>query len=267
MEQNCHQNSHNICPSCGFSRSWNIRRGHKRCKRCRKEWSPKFKINGFRATSCMWKKLIKSFLWDKTGKRVASSLNIERHLAHRMIHHLRKIMTRDVPEPFLGIVEIDETFVGGQWRNKPWSVRRFGTKRGHGTSKQAIMGILHRESGCVIAELIPNLKHKTLLDVIKRNVHPESHLYTDGWTGYLPVAKIYKHSQTDHQSGIYVLGEVHTNGIESFWGYLKRRLKTTGGIRKSRFHLYVGEEVWRFNHRHLTLEQQTEKLHELLVAE
>ncbi len=52
--------------------------------------------------------------------------------------------------------------------------------------------------------------------------------------------------------------------MEGFWGVLKRRLKTTGGIRRERLHLYVAEEVWRYNQRKLTEEQQIERLLTLL---
>ena len=192
--------------------------------------------------------------------------NSERHSVHRMLHYLRTLMTNNRVGPFGGIVEIDETFIGGQWRNKPWRIRCKGTKRGHGTSKQAIFGMLSRDSGQVIAFPIPNLKSETLLAALYENLSPEAQVYTDGWTGYTHVVDFFSHQKVDHQSGIYVRGTVHTNGIESFWGYLKRRLKITGGIRIERLPLFLGEEIWRFNNRKLTLDEKTEKLYQLLVA-
>jgi transposase-like protein len=176
-------------------------------------------------------------------------------------------MTHNVPEPFSGVVEVDETFIGGQWRNKPYRIRRLGTKRGHGTSKQAIFGMLSRVTGEVTATPIPNLKSDTLLSVLRVHAQPTALIYTDGWSGYARVYQFFSHEQVDHQAGLYVRGTVHTNSIESFWGYLKRRLKITGGVRKDRLALFLGEEVWRFNHRKLSLEEKTEKLCSLLVAE
>ena len=211
--------------------------------------------------------VIDTFLRDRTGEKVAEVTGLERHTAHRMLHHLRTLMTVDVPGPFSGIVEIDETFIGGQWRNKPWRIRRKGTKRGHGTSKQAIFGMRSRDTGEVIAVPIPNLKGETLLGVMHQHLTEDAVVYTDGWTGYARVNQHFVHASVDHQAGLYVHGTVHTNGIESFWGYLKRRLKTTGGIRTDRLPLFLGEEVWRFNHRTLSRDAQVQKLLALLVAD
>jgi hypothetical protein len=52
-------------------------------------------------------------------------------------------MLRDIPEVFEGESEVDETYLGGQGKNKR-KVQRFqGTKRGRGTSKQLVFGILY----------------------------------------------------------------------------------------------------------------------------
>lgn len=267
MEQFNHQNRSRSCPRCGFSRAWAIRRNHRRCKRCRAEWSAKQRIRGFAASPLQWQEVIRTFLRDRTGVRVAEGTRLERHCVQRMLHHLRVRMTDDVPAPFTGTVEVDETFIGGQWRNKPWRIRRHGTKRGHGTSKQAIFGLLDRSTGQVIATSIPNLKSDTLLTVLRAHAAPAALIYTDGWTGYAHVLDFFAHRQVDHQRGVYVRGAVHTNSIESFWGFLKRRLKITGGVRRDRLAFFLGEEVWRFNHRKLTLEEQTKELYHLLVAE
>ena len=266
MEQFSHQKGSRSCPHCGFSRAWVLRRNKRKCKRCRREWSVRKRVKGFAASLPQWKEVIREFLRDRTNVRVAESVGLERHCAQRMLHHLRTLMTNDVPQPFKGIVEVDETFIGGQWRNKPWRIRRRGTKRGHGTSKQAIFGMLSRSSGQVITTPIPNLKSATLLSILRANARPTAVIYTDGWTGYAHVPDFFLHEQVDHQSGVYVRGTVHTNGIESFWGFLKRRLKITGGVRRDRLALFLGEETWRFNHRKLSLDEKTEKLYRLLVA-
>jgi transposase-like protein len=183
-----------------------------------------------------------------------------------MLSHLRRVMYEDTPGQFRDTVEMDETYVGGQWRNKPARIRRLGTKRGHGTSKQAIFGIYHRKSKTVFVCFVPDLKSRTLLPIIHKQVQLGSVVYTDGYNVYKPLERWYARSTVDHASGEYVRGDVHTNSIESFWGYLKRRLKITGGVRMSRLHLYVAEETWRFNYRTLSLDEKTEKLYQLLVA-
>jgi hypothetical protein len=66
-------------------------------------------------------------------KRVLRALNI-----------VREIMIRDIPEVFEGEVEVDETYIGGQWKNKRKNIRNKGSKRGRGTSKQPVFGVLCR---------------------------------------------------------------------------------------------------------------------------
>ena len=60
-----------------------------------------------------------------------------------------------------------------------------------------------------------------------------------------------------HHAGEYSDGKgSHINGLEGFWGYLKRRLAAKGGIRKERLPFYLAEYVWRYNHRNNDIETQ-----------
>ena len=78
-------------------------------------------------------------------------------------------------------------------------------------------------------------------------------------------AKGYVHRLVEHQKGKYTDKHgSHINGLEGFWGYLKRKLASKGGIRKERLPLYLAEYVWRYNHRHLSIEQQVDKILKLL---
>lgn len=256
------------CPRCGSVRSWHLRRDARRCVRCRAEWvPPRFPVPGSRLTAADWRRFLAAFLRYRTIRSVQLHTHHSRGRLLTLMTWVRTAMGRDVPERYQGTVEIDETYIGGQWRNQPAYIRRRGTKRGHGTSKQAILGLLHRESGTVVAMLVADLRRETLLAVVRRHVAAGSRIHSDGYTVYLPLRRWYQHQTVDHVGGEYVRGDVHTNGIESFWGYLKRRLKTTGGIRRSRLHRYVAEEVWRFNHRRLPERAQVERLLSLLRGE
>ncbi len=71
----------------------------------------------------------------------------------------------------------------------------------------------------------------------------------------------YIHRLVKHQEGEYSDGdENHINGLEGFWGYLKRRLAAKGGIRSERLPLYLAEYVWRYNHRSESIEMQKKHL-------
>ncbi len=57
----------------------------------------------------------------------------------------------------------------------------------------------------------------------------------------------------------------HINGLEGFWGYLERKLAAKGGIRRERLPLYLGEYVWRYNHRKLPLKEQENLLFKRII--
>jgi transposase-like protein len=70
-------------------------------------------------------------------------------------------MIKDVPDIFSGTVEVDETYLGGQWRNKRNSIRDQDTKRGRGTKEQPVFGILCH-NGTVWAEVVNDVEADTL---------------------------------------------------------------------------------------------------------
>lgn len=239
-----------------------LRRDSRKCKRCRKEWTPRrWIIPGIRFTARQWTEFIRAFLRYRTVQGIMMHVAGSRDRCLKTATVLREVMSSDVPDVLSGTVEVDETYIAGMWHNKPWSVRKHGTKRGRGTSKQPVFGILERDRGIVRAFLVPDVKKKTILPIILATVHVGSTIYSDAYQLYQETPKHgYRHAFVDHHQHEYGRGEVHSNGMEGFWGFLKRRLKTTGGIRRSRLHLYVAEDVWRYNHRKLTEEKKIERL-------
>jgi transposase-like protein len=159
-------------------------------------------------------------------------------------------LTKDVPEIFSGTVEVDETYLGGQWKNKRKTVRDHGTKRGRGTKKQPVFGILCR-NGTVWAEIVNDVGAETLQPLISRKVSTGSIVCSDTWKGYTGIAsRGYVHRLVNHGEKQYSDGKGnHINGLEGFWGYLKRKLVSKGGVRREKLPLYLGEYVWRYNHR------------------
>ena len=78
--------------------------------------------------------------------------------------------------------------------------------------------------------------------------------------------KGYVHRLVDHAKGEYSDGKGrHINGLEGFWGYLKRKLASKGGVRRSRLPLYLGEYVWRYNHRQIPFKSQKMLLTKLVI--
>ena len=212
-----------------------------------------------------WRKFLLAFLRYRTIQAVRLHTKQSHPVIIRMSRLIRKIAAQDVLGIFSGTVEVDETYIGAQWRNRKWSVRKHGTKKGRGTFKQPVFGIYERNRKIVKTFLIQNVQKKTLMNIIQANVMPPSTVYSDGYQAYENVKRYgYAHESVDHEQNEYGRGEVNTNSMESFWGLLKRRLKITGGIRVERLHEYVAEETWRFNHRNLTEKEKIERFINLL---
>lgn len=262
------------CPSCGHARSWRIRRYHRKCKKCRKEWSEgeAHPVKGFRLDRRTWLKIIDTFLRDERIADVGTETHISPKTAHKAVTLIRQVMTQDVPQTLGGVCEADETYVGGSWKNKAVHIRRQGTKRGRGTSKQPIFGIIQRADensdlpSQVCVWLTPDTKNKTLMPHVRQTVKRGSTIYTDGRKGYRKLPNYgYRHDWVDHDANEYVRGDVYTQSIDGYWGQLKTHLDSIGGIRKHRLHLFIGEHVWRFNNRHLTRKEQVKKIYLFLT--
>lgn len=259
------------CPVCGHTRSWKIRRYHRKCKKCRKEWSEgeAHPVKGFRLSRRTWLKVIDTFLRDGRIADVQDESLVSFKTAHKAVTLLRQVMYEDAPPMLQGICEADETYVGGSWKNKAVHIRRQGTKRGRGTSKQPIFGVIQRgnqELSKVRVWLTSDTKNKTLMPHVRQTVQRGSTIYSDGRKGYRQLPRYgYIHDWVDHEANEYVRGKVHTQNIDGYWGQLKTHLDSIGGIRKRRLHLFIGEHVWRFNNRHLTRKEQAVQLYSLLT--
>jgi transposase-like protein len=148
-----------------------------------------------------------------------------------------------------GPVEVDETFIGGALKNMHKEKRaRYDFIAGN-KGKTIVMGMLDRDVRKVRAKVIPNVKRETLQKEILSTIKRGSKVYTDEWYGYSEVRYRFVHDVVNH-SETYVKGQVHTQGIENFWGLLKRTLRGTY-VAVEPFHLdrYLDEQVFRYNHR------------------
>jgi transposase-like protein len=177
-------------------------------------------------------------------------------------------MTKESWEPCSGIVEMDETYIGGQRRNKRLHIRRIKAKKGHGTDKLPIVGLFSRQTGKVLVAVEPKkLDIRFIRSMIRENVVCGSLIYTDGFKMYRSIPEDgYVHRFVDHDGGEYVRDDVHTNNIEGFWGILKRKMSCIGGMRRKYLSLFVGEIVWRFNHRTDSLKEQERALMKLVLS-
>jgi len=215
------------------------------------------------------KEIISEFLLGHSTNTILDRVDVSKYKLLKTLTLLRLTMTKDVPDAFSGIVEVDETYLGGQWKNKPLKVRKQAkkSKRGRGTTKQPAFGILCR-SGQVWAELVSGVEAEDLQPRIEKQVEKGSTVCSDTWRAYTGIAaKGYVHRLVEHGKQEYSDKKGgHINGLEGFWGYLKRKLAAKGGVRREKFHLYLGEYVWRYNHRKLNFKEQEKLLYKLIFS-
>jgi transposase-like protein len=249
------------CPECGCDRIGHIAtRRLLRCKECRKQFSAKIGTifedsplplsQWFVAVWCS-----ANFKMGISSHELARTLGITQKSAWFMVHRIRLAMTTPSFRKLNGVVESDETFVGGLSANMHAAVRARRI-RGRGTIGKAVVhGLLERntskkaQDSQVIAAVVPNTEAATLVPAISANVDQNAVVCTDATSSYANLSDQFVHRWVDHARR-YVLGRVHVNGIENFWSLLKRAIKGTY-VAVSAWHLfrYVDEEAWRFNFR------------------
>lgn len=217
-----------------------------------------YPVHNIRSTETEWEECIHVFLRERTIHRIVEETGIPHSRVEYMVMHIRKSMGQDVPKILSEPLEMDETYIGGQRKNKRLHIRRIQAKRGHGTDKLPIVGLFSRSTGMVYVEVLERkLDVKKIFEIIERFTPKEGRVYTDGFKMYRGLkAKGYIHEYVDHDGGELVRGDVHTNNVEGFWGILKRKLSCIGGMRRENLHLFVAEIVWKFNHRNHSLEEQ-----------
>jgi len=260
------------CKNCGSKKYWKLGDGNYRCRNCRRD-NRGYLVSGIRLTNKEWVKLIDLFLIGANGPAISQQLARSQALVGKALRLLRAVMTKDVPEIFEGTVEVDETYLGGQKKNKNKRQLRkekemFGkeSKRGWGTTKQPVFGILCR-NGLVFAELVDDTEAKDLIPIITRKVKAGTKICSDTYRSYTGLAAAgYVHRTVEHKLKEYVRGKNHINGLEGFWGFLKRKLASKGGVRRIYLPLFLGEYVWRYNHRKEKLEEQRSRLVHLIGA-
>ncbi len=174
------------------------------------------------------------------AKELQRQLGVTYKCAWRMGHEIRKYMGKvdgDAPLGGFGIVEADETFIGGY------------DERGH-DDKVIVLGAIER-GGEVQTEVVKNRRAGTLIPELKQMLVPGARVVTDDFVSYhdLP-GEGFPHATVNHSAGEYVRGPVHTNNIEAFWSVLKRGINGTY-IHVSEKHLpkYLSEFEFRFNLR------------------
>jgi transposase-like protein len=241
------------CPRCQSDKiSQIVKRNQFDCDECRYQFSVTAGTIFNDSHLPLWKWFLAVYLLTESKKGISANqikrtLGISYKTAWYLCHRVRAAMKEVNPEPLDGMLEIDETCVGGRSRTKG--------HRGRGTNKDVVIGIQQR-GGELRFFHAEDVKAGTLAKYIRENASEHVHvIMTDDFASYpyaLDKANISrdKHRAINHSSGIYVDGDLTTNGIESAFSLLKRGI--IGSWHKvSAKHLsaYLDEMTFRFNNR------------------
>lgn len=137
---------------------------------------------------------------------------------------------------------MDESYFG---------IKPFGLKGTGMVGKVGIFGIRSRETGLVWATIVPEeMSQKSIIPIIRERVAPEATIYSDGFGGYAPLRSLgYQHRVVYHAYTYKTSFGVHTNGIESFWRYLRYFFRSKRTIGRKLYSIYLQEAIFRFNTR------------------
>ena len=276
------------CPYCSAEKVANRSKDHRfLCLGCMNNFSVTVNTQLHR-TRVPLKTWLYAFSIVSDAKKGLSALQLQRNIdvsyptAWAMYHKIRELMTMENEQIQLeGVVEMDETFIGGKPRkmgNSDYPKRRrpeldeqiteltgkghrftakkknpakadINPKTGRGTDKIKVAGIVQR-NGDVIAEVMTDLKYPDLKKMVEKYVdEKDSVLVTDSYRGYRKMSNIIDHIAIDHQQ-LYSYRGVNTNSIESFWAIVKRGI--IGQYHQvSPRHLpkYIAEFVFKYNNR------------------
>jgi len=178
--------------------------------------------------------------------QLARELGVTQKTAWFMLGRLREVAAAmsATSGTLSGTVEADETYIGGKEKNKH-SNKKLRHGRG-AVGKQAVLGVVER-GGKIKTSLTENVKQEDLRKFVERFVSPGSNFYTDDFGGYIGLNN-YKHESVNHSGGECVRGDIHTNGIESFWALFKRGYHGVfHKITKKHGHRYLAEFEMRWN--------------------
>lgn len=249
-----------ICPYCNHEHAYTIENGKRyKCKNkeCHKKYSVTVGTILEDSNIPLSKWFIAIYIATAHKKGISSlqlgrDISVTQKTAWFMLHRIRELVRQKSFEQMTGIVEADETFVGGKNKNRHAHKK---VKQSQGRSvkdKTPVFGLIQRD-GKLKTQVIPDTKAETLKPIIKEMVNNGTIIITDEWGSYNGLSTNYTHEVIKHNDNEFVRGDFHTNSIEGFWSLLKRGIYGIYHYASPKhLHRYCDEFEYRYNTRKTT---------------
>jgi transposase-like protein len=248
-----------VCPHCGTQGAYRltakpeskhpVRKGVLKCRACRKQFTVRVgtTFEDSHIALSTWVIAIHLLCASKKGMsahQLHRMLGITYKSAWFMAHRIRHAMARPpLSGKLAGIVEADETYVGGKPR------RKRGERRVGYTDKAPVFALVER-GGRVRSFHVSRVTGKNLREAVLTHVEPGTRIMTDENPVYRAVFS--ERESVRHTAGVYVRGDVHVNTVESYFALLKRGvIGTYHHVSKKHLHRYLAEFDFRWNERHV----------------
>ncbi len=243
------------CQYCGHDHCYRIEKGN-RFKCANNKCYKRFKVTVgtiFEASNIPLNKWFPAMYLVMSHKKGISSIQLSKDIGVSqktgwfMLHRIREQLKANNSPMLSGMVEIDESYIGGKVHNMSKSKRELHKQTPF--LKAPLVSMLER-GGNVISKVMTGTTKENIIPFVNENVADNSRIMTDNNQVYLPLKDIYQHSTVNHDKYEYVNADTHTNSVEGYFGLFKRMIY---GIyhKVSLKHLqrYVDEHNFRYNSR------------------
>ena len=266
--ENQRWNDKPICPHCGSEKHYKVKPRGKfqdipsyRCanRKCDLPFTVRTAsiFEGSKVELRKWYQAVYEISTSKKGissVELATRIGVSQKTAWFINHRIRTMLADTEPALLKGMVEVDESYVGGKNKNRHADKKIEGSQGRSAADKTPVVGLVER-GGKVVTFVTNNTDSETLHQIIDNNVVDGATVVTDAYRSYIGLNKGYNHVTVKHEDGGYIKieGDVkfHTQNIENFWSQLKRGyVGIYHYMSPKHLHRYCNEFATRYNNRH-----------------